>query len=101
VPDGGGQREDLLHDADDDASGCAAVVLFEVELPLELEGLVDRLDDLPHPALAGRYSACPKLRCHGAFPQFGGLGAGRFTTSRPGPSTFANGWAIKRPVRRR
>jgi hypothetical protein len=45
VPDGGGQREDALHDAGDDAGGCAAVMLFAVELPLE--GLVDRLDDLP------------------------------------------------------
>jgi hypothetical protein len=45
VPDRGGQREDSLHDAGDDSAGRAPSVLFEVELALE--GLVDRLDDLP------------------------------------------------------
>jgi hypothetical protein len=45
VPDRGGQREDALYEAGDDAGWRAATVLFEVELPLE--ALVDRLDDLP------------------------------------------------------
>jgi hypothetical protein len=45
VPDGGGQREDALHDADGQAAGGAAAVPFEVELALE--SLVDRLDDPP------------------------------------------------------
>ncbi|GAA3475167.1 hypothetical protein GCM10018965_097200 [Nonomuraea roseola] len=45
VPDGCGEREDALQDADGHAAGCAASVSFEVELALE--GLVDRLDDLP------------------------------------------------------
>ncbi|MFJ9707541.1 hypothetical protein [Streptomyces sp. NPDC101234] len=38
---------DALHDAGDLAVWCAASMLFEVESALE--GLVDRLDDLPHP----------------------------------------------------
>jgi hypothetical protein len=44
VPDRGGQREDALHDAGYDTSGCAPSVPFEVKL--SLEGLVDRFDDL-------------------------------------------------------
>ncbi len=39
VPDGGGQREDALQDADGHPAGCASVVPFEVEL--SFEGLVD------------------------------------------------------------
>ena len=39
VPDGGGQREDALQDADGHAAGGAAAVSFKVELALE--GLVD------------------------------------------------------------
>ena len=35
VPDHGGQREYVLHDAGDDAAGCASSVVFEVELSLE------------------------------------------------------------------
>lgn len=46
VPDGGGHREDPLEHADGHASGGAAAVALQVEL--SLEGLVDRLDDLPH-----------------------------------------------------
>jgi hypothetical protein len=45
VPDGGGEREDALQDANGHAAGGAAAVSFKVELALE--GLVDRLDDLP------------------------------------------------------
>jgi hypothetical protein len=48
VPDRGGQREYSLHDAGDDTAGCAPSVLFEIEL--SLEGLVNRLDDLPQTA---------------------------------------------------
>ena len=44
VPDRRGQREDALHDAGYDTSGCAPSVPFEVKL--SLEGLVDRFDDL-------------------------------------------------------
>jgi hypothetical protein len=44
VPDRGGQREDALHDAGYDTSGCAPSVPFEVKL--SLEGLVDRFGDL-------------------------------------------------------
>jgi hypothetical protein len=44
VPDRGGQREDALHDAGYETSGCAPLVPFEVKL--SLEGLVDRFDDL-------------------------------------------------------
>ena len=43
VPDRGGQREDALHDAEDDTRVCA---LGAVEVKLSLEGLVDRFDDL-------------------------------------------------------
>src|SRR5271166_95959 len=45
VPDGGGQGEDALQDADGDAVDGAPAVPFEVELALE--GVVDGLDDLP------------------------------------------------------
>jgi hypothetical protein len=45
VPDGCGEGEDALQDADGHAAGGAAVVPFKVELALE--GLIDRLDDLP------------------------------------------------------
>ena len=45
VPDRCGQREEALQDADGDAGGGAAAVPFQVELALE--GVVDRLDDLP------------------------------------------------------
>jgi hypothetical protein len=44
VPDRGGQREDALHDAGYDTSGCAPSVPLEVRL--SLDGLVDRFDDL-------------------------------------------------------
>src|SRR6266849_1885275 len=44
VPDGGGQYQDALQDADQDAGRGVAAVAFEVELPLEC--VVDRLDDL-------------------------------------------------------
>src|SRR5262245_42577800 len=44
-PDGGGQGQDALQDADDHARYGAAAVAFEVELGFE--GLVDRLNDLP------------------------------------------------------
>jgi hypothetical protein len=39
VPDCGGEGEDALEDADDDAVGGVAAVLFEVELAFE--GVVD------------------------------------------------------------
>lgn len=45
VPDGCGEREDALQDADDHAYGSTPAMAFEVELPFE--GLVDRLDYLP------------------------------------------------------
>jgi hypothetical protein len=44
VPDGGGQGEDALPDADHDPGGGVPAVAFEVELALE--HVVDRLDDL-------------------------------------------------------
>ena len=44
VPDGGGQGQDALQDADGDSGRCASAVAFEVELSLEC--FVDRLDDL-------------------------------------------------------
>jgi hypothetical protein len=44
VPDRGGHRQDALGDADADALGRAAAVVFQVELALE--GVVDRLDQL-------------------------------------------------------
>src|SRR5216684_8741362 len=44
VPDGGGEGEDALQDADGDAVDGAAAVLLEVELAFE--GVVDGLDDL-------------------------------------------------------
>ncbi|MFD7629778.1 hypothetical protein ACFV7Q_27765 [Streptomyces sp. NPDC059851] len=50
--DRGDHCEDALHDADDDTAGCAASVLFEIELALE--GLVDRLDDLRQRLEQGR-----------------------------------------------
>jgi hypothetical protein len=45
VPDGGGEREDALQDADHHSAGGAAVVSLEIELALE--SLIDRIDDLP------------------------------------------------------
>src|SRR5438309_2245037 len=45
VPDRGGQGQDALHDAYPYPGGGVPAVLFEVELALE--GVVDRLDDLP------------------------------------------------------
>ena len=45
VPDRGGQCQDALHDPYPDPGRGVAAVLFEVELALE--GVVDRLDDLP------------------------------------------------------
>jgi hypothetical protein len=45
VPDGGGEGEDALQDADGDAVDGPAAVAFEVELAFE--GIVDGLDDLP------------------------------------------------------
>jgi len=44
VPDGGGQGEDALQDADQDAGGSLAAVVFEVELTFV--GVEDRLDGL-------------------------------------------------------
>jgi hypothetical protein len=44
VPDGGGEGQDALQDADRHSGGGVAAVAFEVELALE--GLVDRLDGL-------------------------------------------------------
>lgn len=44
MSDRGGQREDALHDAGYDTSGCAPSAPFEVKP--SLEGLVDRFDDL-------------------------------------------------------
>jgi len=48
VPDAGGQREQAGGDAGEHALVGAGAVAFQVELALE--GLVDRLDPLPHPA---------------------------------------------------
>ncbi len=45
MPDRRGQGQDALYDADPDTGGGVAAVLFEVELALE--GVIDRLDDLP------------------------------------------------------
>ncbi len=45
VPDRRGQRQDALHDADPHSGRGVAAVAFEIELALE--GVVDRLDDLP------------------------------------------------------
>src|SRR3954468_4798443 len=45
VPDGCGEGQDALPDADADSLGGMPAVLFEVELALE--GVVDRLDHLP------------------------------------------------------
>jgi hypothetical protein len=45
VPDGGGQGEDALYDADPDPGEGVPAVLFEVEFAFE--GVVDGLDDLP------------------------------------------------------
>src|SRR5580704_18885789 len=45
VPDGGGQGEDALQDASDNAERGVPAMAFEVELAFE--GVVDRLDDLP------------------------------------------------------
>jgi hypothetical protein len=45
VPDRGGQGQDALHDTHPDPGRGVAAVPFEIELPLE--GVVDRLDDLP------------------------------------------------------
>src|ERR1041385_8251868 len=71
VPDGGGQGEQPLGDADVDATGSAATVAFEVELALE--GVVDQLNPLADPAdgsVAGWLVAAvwadqvqPKPRC--------------------------------------
>ncbi len=44
VPDRGGEGEDALEDAGDDALGFSPAAAFEVELGFE--GLVDRFDDL-------------------------------------------------------
>jgi hypothetical protein len=44
VPDGGGQGEDALQDADGDSGRGVPAVALEVEL--SFEGVVDRLDDL-------------------------------------------------------
>jgi hypothetical protein len=45
VPDGGGQGEDALQNTDHDSGWRPPAVRFEVKLPLE--GVEDRLDDLP------------------------------------------------------
>src|SRR6266536_2963662 len=66
VPDGSGQGEDALQHAHDDACRGVPAVAFQVELALE--GVVDRLDDLPQrpeqvragsPVRAGRSSRTP------------------------------------------
>ena len=44
VPDGGGQGQEALQDADGHPAWGVAAVAFEIELALE--GIVDRLDDL-------------------------------------------------------
>jgi hypothetical protein len=44
VPDGGGEGEDALQDADDHAAGSVTAVSFQVKL--SFEGVVDRFDDL-------------------------------------------------------
>src|SRR5712691_12161296 len=44
VPDGGGQGQDALHDADQDSLWCPAAVSFQVSLVLA--GIEDRLDGL-------------------------------------------------------
>jgi hypothetical protein len=44
VPDGGGQGQEALQDADGHPAWVVAAVAFEIELALE--GVVDRLDDL-------------------------------------------------------
>src|SRR6185369_10758303 len=49
VPDGGGHGQQPLGDAGIQAPGGAATVAFQVELALE--GVVDRFDPLPDPAL--------------------------------------------------
>ena len=70
MPDGGGEGEDALQDADGDAVNGAAAVLLQVELALE--GVVDGLDDLPQ-----RLEVLPS----------GGLGlalAGRAQQAEPG-----------------
>src|SRR2546421_2242111 len=46
VPDGGGHGEDALQDAHGNTCGGATAVLFESELVFE--GVIDRLDALPH-----------------------------------------------------
>src|SRR5918995_854413 len=48
APDGGGQGEQALADADEDSAEGAAMVLFQAELVFE--GVDDRLDPLAHPA---------------------------------------------------
>src|SRR6266545_3235131 len=76
VPDGGGEGQDALPDADDDAGGGVAAVGFEVELAFE--GVVDRLDDLAQGfeeagagtfglALAGRAQQVQPGRGEGGF----------------------------------
>jgi hypothetical protein len=45
VPDRGGQGEDALQDPDRDLDPCPAAVALQVQLALE--GVVDRLDQLP------------------------------------------------------
>jgi hypothetical protein len=45
VPDRGGQGEDALQDADQDAGGSLTAVAFKVELALV--GVEDRFDGLP------------------------------------------------------
>src|SRR5216683_1835610 len=70
VPDGGGQGEDALQDADQDSGGSLPAVPLEVELALEC--VVDRLDDLAQ-----------RLEELGAGP-FGLALAGRAQQARPG-----------------
>ena len=59
APDRGGHRQDALGDADGDAGAAAAAMAFEVKLALE--GVVDRLDQLPGaPGTGRRESSRPR-----------------------------------------
>ena len=99
VPDGGGEGEEALRDAGDDAGGGATAVAFEVELAFE--GVVDRLDDLPQRfeepgagpvrfALAGR-----------AQQGDAGVGQGGLELAAEVVLVRDQGLACRRPVRSR
>lgn len=109
VPDGGGQCEDALQDADQDSGGRSAAVAFEVNLALVgvedgLDGLAQRLEE-PRAgsvgfALAGRAQQCQARAGEGgleagaeivlisdedlALPPGGQLRAGRGCPAVPG-----------------